>query len=169
MGLAPEQGKGIEYEFDLLVELDQKHIATVTKDRTGKFQDETIEKPGEDFGIALYDWLSSGKAVMDAPLEKEPAKSPKPANVRAKPKPEKPSAALGDPVIKEQGDEIIKEIGGIITASKNDTPYFSEDEKEGARKIIKSTKLDDNGISDLKDFKTFLSEELAKRESQKAA
>jgi hypothetical protein len=57
LGLAPEQGKGIEYEFDLLVEINQQHIATITKDRTGKFQDETIEKPGEDFGIALYDWL----------------------------------------------------------------------------------------------------------------
>jgi hypothetical protein len=55
MGLAPEQGKGIEYEFDLLVEeLNQNHQAVVTKDRTGKFQDELIDKPGEDFDAALY-------------------------------------------------------------------------------------------------------------------
>ena len=50
-GLAPEQGKGIEYEFDLLMEMDQAHYATITKDRTGKFQDETIEKPGRLSGI----------------------------------------------------------------------------------------------------------------------
>jgi KaiC/GvpD/RAD55 family RecA-like ATPase len=62
VGLAPVQGKGIEYEFDLLIEFDQHHVATVTKDRTGKFQDEAIEKPGEDFGVALYEWLASGKA-----------------------------------------------------------------------------------------------------------
>jgi len=54
LGLAPEQGKGIEYEFDLLVELNQQHQATVTKDRTGKFQDETIEKPGEEFGEGRF-------------------------------------------------------------------------------------------------------------------
>ena len=43
LGLTPEQGRGIEYEFDLLLEMNQKHQATVTKDRTGKFQDEAIE------------------------------------------------------------------------------------------------------------------------------
>jgi hypothetical protein len=37
LGLAPEQGKGIEYEFDLLVELNQRHQRTITKDRTGSF------------------------------------------------------------------------------------------------------------------------------------
>jgi hypothetical protein len=62
MGLSPEQGKGIEYEFDLLVEISIDHSGTVTKDRTGKFQDQIIEKPGEEFGEMLYDWLNAGTA-----------------------------------------------------------------------------------------------------------
>jgi len=61
VGLAPEQGKGIEYEFDLLLELSTEHIASVLKDRTGKFQDQMIEKPGEDFGQQLAAWLNSGE------------------------------------------------------------------------------------------------------------
>jgi hypothetical protein len=60
VGLAPEQGKGIEYEFDLLVELSVDHIANVIKDRTGKFQDKMIDKPGEDFGRQLAAWLNEG-------------------------------------------------------------------------------------------------------------
>lgn len=60
VGLAPEQGKGIEYEFDLLLEISQDHICRVIKDRTGKFQDKLIEKPGEDFGRQLIAWLSEG-------------------------------------------------------------------------------------------------------------
>lgn len=60
VGLAPEQGKGIEYEFDLLLEVSTDHIATVIKDRSGRFQDQMIDKPGEDFGKALADWLSDG-------------------------------------------------------------------------------------------------------------
>jgi len=55
VGLQPEQGKGLEYEFDLLMEMNQSHHATITKDRTGKFQDVVIEKPGEDFGVSLYE------------------------------------------------------------------------------------------------------------------
>ena len=61
VGLAPEQGKGIEYEFDVLVEISTEHIAHVIKDRTGKFQDALIEKPGEDFGRSLASWLSEGE------------------------------------------------------------------------------------------------------------
>jgi hypothetical protein len=60
VGLAPEQGKGIEYEFDMLMELSVTHVAEVIKDRTGKFQDALIEKPGEDFGRELAAWLMDG-------------------------------------------------------------------------------------------------------------
>lgn len=60
VGLAPQQGKGIEYEFDILLEINQDHFGTVVKDRSGKFQDKTIEKPGEDFGKELAAWLSDG-------------------------------------------------------------------------------------------------------------
>lgn len=60
VGLAPEQGKGVEYEFDLLVEISTEHVANVIKDRTGKFQDKLIDKPGEDFGKQLAAWLADG-------------------------------------------------------------------------------------------------------------
>jgi hypothetical protein len=60
VGLAPEQGKGIEYEFDLLIEISTEHVANVIKDRTGKFQDKLIDKPGEDFGQQLAAWLADG-------------------------------------------------------------------------------------------------------------
>jgi hypothetical protein len=70
VGLAPTQGKGVEYEFDLLVEISTDHIANVIKDRTGKFQDKLIEKPGEDFGRDLAAWLSDG---APAPAPKPPS------------------------------------------------------------------------------------------------
>lgn len=79
VGLAPEQGKGVEYEFDLLVEISTEHIANVIKDRTGKFQDKLIDKPDEKFGRELAAWLADGVpapaasakpiAIPDASLE----------------------------------------------------------------------------------------------------
>jgi hypothetical protein len=63
VGLNPEQGKGIEYEFDLLLRISQDHIATVEKDRTGKYQDKCIEFPGEEFGKDLAAWLNTDEAV----------------------------------------------------------------------------------------------------------
>lgn len=67
VGLAPEQGKGIEYEFDLLLELNPDHNANIIKDRTGKWQDKIVEKPDESFGKALADWLADG---VEAPQRK---------------------------------------------------------------------------------------------------
>jgi len=85
VGLAPEQGKGVEYEFDLLVEISTEHIANVIKDRTGKFQDKLLDKPGEEFGRQLASWLSEGTAgpVGDAAapratVEPESAQAPPP-------------------------------------------------------------------------------------------
>ena len=67
IGMAPEQGKGIEYEFDLLLEISTEHIANVIKDRTGRFQDKLIDKPDEDFGSQLALWLADGEPVEVSP------------------------------------------------------------------------------------------------------
>lgn len=71
VGLQPEQGKGIEFEFDLLLELDIDHVVTVQKDRSGRFQDRIIEKPGVEFGEELRAWLDDGE-------EPEPHREPEP-------------------------------------------------------------------------------------------
>lgn len=60
VGLNPMQGKGIEYEFDMLMEISPEHTAVVLKDRTGKYQDEMIELPDEKFGQSLAEWLKEG-------------------------------------------------------------------------------------------------------------
>lgn len=65
VGLAPEQGKGIEYEFDVLMEISPDHVAQIIKDRTDKFQDNLIEKPGVDFGRDLIAWLNEGEEGED--------------------------------------------------------------------------------------------------------
>jgi arabinogalactan endo-1,4-beta-galactosidase len=63
----------------------------------------------------------------------------------------------------------VQEIGVIITAEKDGEPYFTEEEKEDARQIIKASKINENDIAYLREFKDCLSEELAKRESGSAA
>lgn len=70
VGTSPEQGKGIEYEFDFLVEITTDHIATIIKDRSGKFQDRIIKNPDESFGSELIQWLNEGAYVALAPPAK---------------------------------------------------------------------------------------------------
>lgn len=60
-GLAPEFGKGSEYEFDMLMEMNIEHIAHISKDRTNKYQDNHIDRPGESLGEELAEWLADGE------------------------------------------------------------------------------------------------------------
>jgi hypothetical protein len=72
VGLAPEQGKGIEYEFDLLMSITPEHIGYVEKDRSGQYQDQTIEKPDEAFGQSIAAWLAGGTTASNpAPAAEE--------------------------------------------------------------------------------------------------
>jgi hypothetical protein len=74
VGLAPEQGKGIEYEFDLLMELSVDHIGNIIKDRTGKYQDALLDKPNEAFGRDLVTWLTDGAPAVERPTD-QPAQA----------------------------------------------------------------------------------------------
>jgi len=60
LGTAPKQREGFEYELSVVMEMSQKHIGFISKDRTGKFQDKYIECPGEEFGQQLIAWLNEG-------------------------------------------------------------------------------------------------------------
>ena len=60
IGEAPRQGKNIEYEFDMLIQLAQDHSALVLKDRTGKYQDQCFTEIDEQFGVELNEWLQEG-------------------------------------------------------------------------------------------------------------
>jgi hypothetical protein len=176
MGLAPEQGKGIEYEFDLLVELNQEHQGIISKDRTGKFQDEVIVKPGEEFGAALYDWLSSGNAALPpvslpaAITQPEPDAADKIETTKSQlAKPEKPSKS-STAGYKADGEAVIKEIGEILnSASPKGETYFTDEERTDARQIVTTVKADAKGLKELRDFKIFLDNELTKRQPQKPA
>lgn len=60
VGTATEQGKGIEYEFDMMIDITHEHYASFTKDRSGRFQDKVYEKPDEKLGKELLSWLNDG-------------------------------------------------------------------------------------------------------------
>jgi hypothetical protein len=86
VGLAPEQGKGIEYEFDMLMEINDSHYATIIKDRSGKFQDQEIYCPDEKFGKELAEWLTQGVVPV------RPAPQPESISI-AKPTVPKPTVS----------------------------------------------------------------------------
>lgn len=63
LGLKPDQGKNIEFEFDMLIEMDVDNVGTFGKDRTGLFQGRRVDKPGEALGKEIAEWLASGESL----------------------------------------------------------------------------------------------------------
>jgi hypothetical protein len=66
VGLKPEQREGIEYEFDIVGDLDHENTLVVTKSRARKLAGRVIQKPGQEFAEEIADWLGTGKPAMDA-------------------------------------------------------------------------------------------------------
>ncbi|MBO4275495.1 ATP-binding protein [Microbispora triticiradicis] len=66
VGLKPEQREGIEYEFDIVGDLDHENTLVVTKSRARKIANRVVAKPGAEFAQEIADWLGDGKPSVDA-------------------------------------------------------------------------------------------------------
>lgn len=71
VGLKEETREGFEYELTVNIELDQKHNATSTKDRTGLFQDQPSFIPSEETGKLILDWCENGTEPIKRDYEAE--------------------------------------------------------------------------------------------------
>jgi KaiC/GvpD/RAD55 family RecA-like ATPase len=64
IGTAPVLRDGAEYEFTIVFTLDPTHTASVSKDRTGIF-DNMIFVPSKKTGEQIRSWLDSGSSVVE--------------------------------------------------------------------------------------------------------
>ncbi|QBI97403.1 AAA-ATPase [Mycobacterium phage Fancypants] len=63
VGMKPEQRDGIEYEFDVVGDLDHDNTLTVVKSRIHTLAKAVVPMPGEEFAHRIRDWLSDGARV----------------------------------------------------------------------------------------------------------
>ena len=61
VGLAPVQRDGIEYEFDVVGDLNHNHDFVVSKTRCAALDGQVIQKPGAQLAASLDEWLSDGE------------------------------------------------------------------------------------------------------------
>lgn len=63
VGMAPIQRQGVEYEFDVVGDLDNTHTLTITKSRCPDIDGQVVVKPGAPFFDPLVRWLNEGSDV----------------------------------------------------------------------------------------------------------
>ena len=67
IGLKPDQRENLDYEFDVVGELDLSHTLTVSKSRVVDVPvGQVVPMAGEEFGKQISDWLGTGTAMANA-------------------------------------------------------------------------------------------------------
>lgn len=66
VGTKPEQREGIEYEFDLVADLDLEHNLIVSKSRIAPLADAVIKRPDGEFGQQVLTWLGDAPTAPTA-------------------------------------------------------------------------------------------------------
>lgn len=70
VGLAPVQRDGLEYEFDLVADMDLEHTLVVGKTRCSALDGKVHRKPDETLAITFKDWLNPVITEKDANISK---------------------------------------------------------------------------------------------------
>lgn len=117
VGTAPVQRDGLEYEFDVVGDIDNCNLQ-VTKTRCPDLTDAYIEKPGEKLARTLRDWLTDG--VDEPEVMREPPPPSKEELEEAA-----INARLENPDIKGMFDKLRAPKGRRIQALKK---YESDEE-----------------------------------------
>ena len=72
IGMAPVQRDGLEYEFDVVGDIDLDHVLTISKSRCDEIADKAFRKPGRQFAETLKAWLSDGTPAVTQPPQPAP-------------------------------------------------------------------------------------------------
>lgn len=117
VGLAPVQRDGLEYEFDVVGDIDNCNL-TVTKTRCSELTDAFIEKPGVQLAETLRTWLTDG---VDAP---------EPMRMEAPPSEEdKIEAALEERMAKPEIKEVFDKLDATEAKRLATLRKYPDDEK----------------------------------------
>lgn len=63
VGMNPIQRSGMEYEFDIVGDLDHTHTLTISKTRCPEVDGALIVKPGADFFAKIVSWVNEGMDI----------------------------------------------------------------------------------------------------------
>lgn len=63
VGMKPEQREGIEYEFDVVGDMDLDNTLTVVKSRIHTLAKAVIPMPGDELAVTIRDWLADGTKI----------------------------------------------------------------------------------------------------------
>lgn len=79
VGMAPIQRDGMEYEFDIVGDMDIDHNLIISKTRCRALDGVVINKPSADLAKTIKTWLSDGEPMPEQPEPEKEGQEPRPS------------------------------------------------------------------------------------------
>ena len=109
VGMAPIQRDGLEYEFDVVADLDADNNFIVGKTRCSQLAGAVVNKAGKEVARTLKNWLSDGVAAEKP--ERKSASKPAPRENTARETATKPAVSSSDDFEADDVDAVHCECG----------------------------------------------------------
>lgn len=65
VGMASIQREGMDYEYDIMMEMNTDHVGVISKTRCAALDGKTFKKPGRELAEILTKWLSDGTPAVE--------------------------------------------------------------------------------------------------------
>lgn len=138
VGLQPVQRDGLEYEFDVVADLDTENTFIVGKTRCPQLTGVIVPRPGKEVADTLLAWLTDGAPPAELPKAPTPPPTVQTAPA-AQPVP-RPSGNPGDVVVnfgKHQG----KTVSAIFAEAPGYVKWLADKAQDAAVKLAAQTLL----------------------------
>jgi len=80
VGMAPIQRQGMEYEFDVVADMDLEHNMVISKTRIALIADQVVNRPRREWFVPVREWLDGGAPVIEKPKAEASAQSAQQGN-----------------------------------------------------------------------------------------
>jgi hypothetical protein len=108
VGMAPVQRDGLEYEFDVVGDMDLDNNFLVSKTRCPALAGKVIKKPGKPLADTLAAWLSDGAKPQEPELRVD-IPTPEAASVKSSNTTDAPAPANGNGYARPMAPEALKD------------------------------------------------------------
>jgi DNA polymerase III delta prime subunit len=131
IGLTPIQREGIDYEFDIVADLDHNHSLIVEKTRCKALDGKVFKNPGKDVAEVIKGWLNLG-APAEVRFEK-PTAAPEPVEETPEPihAPEMPTADSEQPLTRFSPEaaspSLLELVNKVVPYFKTQNPSLSDE------------------------------------------
>jgi hypothetical protein len=96
LGMEAVQRDGLEYEFDIIGEMDTSNTMTITKTRCSELRDGVFTEPGKDVAEIVAKWLNTGEGQPVVPPTSNPEASAYTGEIEEPAKPARQAGLLKD-------------------------------------------------------------------------